>query len=497
MGARDKLVSAGIDLRVIYDSIIDMVTVQDTAFRILIFNKAVEKKFGAGLEGKLCYKVYHNRDDVCPDCAARKALASGSREASVQNIPGRPPQEITAYPLFNDKGEISAFIEQRRDIHAGTKRGSGIEALKKVESIKVLAGSMAHDFNNILTSIINNIFIAKAGISPDDNAFSRLESAEKAALKARELTRQFINFSRGSVSERKAVSLAILVEDAVNQSGARNSMRFEFDFPEGLWPVKVDEAQLRQVISNLITNADQAMPGGGLVRISSENVLLSREGFLPLKEGRYVKLTIRDFGTGILEKHLPRVFDPYFTTRKEGSGLGLASSFFIVKIHGGHITVESEYGMGSTFHIYLPASESRLNKRGKAAPKTPSKTGRVLLMEDNGEIRESVSEALKCLGYRVQTAVEGSEALELYMKGHKSDSPFDVVIMDMYVKYGLGARKTMIKLLEIDRHVKAVLTSGNSMDPVVKNFRNHGFRAVIAKPYRIEELDRILKDLME
>jgi len=492
----EKIISSGRSLRVIYDSISDRVTVQDRDFRIVSYNKAVEDCYGKGLEGKLCFQAYRNRGDVCPECTAEKAVETHSRTETVLSVPGNPPVKVTLYPVFDEGGEVIGFVEHER---ATACRGM-IEELPATRqepgSIELLAESMAHDFCNILTSVINNIFLAKSHLSPAERAFARLTAAEKASMRARELTSRFMSLSRGVGAIKSLWPLRELVEEVSAFSLALSATRCECDIPEGLWPVEVDRTQLAQVLNNLIINSDHAMPGGGLIRIGAENVLREQDSMSSPGEGRYVKLTVRDSGAGIPEAYLPRVFEPHFTTRKQGRGLGLASTYFIIKRHGGHIEVESNPGSGTTFHLYLPASERRLRQRDDVEAGPVRGRGKILLVEGDREIREPVSEALALMGYDVHPAADGSEALALYVAEREADRPFDVVVMDLVAKCGMGAEETVKMLLASDPGAKVVLTSSSLGDPAVTDFRSRGFRAAITKPYRVEELNSALQALM-
>ena len=233
--------------------------------------------------------------------------------------------------------------------------------VKKLESIAFLAGGIAHDFNNLLTGILGNISLAKMSISPDDKNFELLTRAEKASFRAKDLTYQLLTFAKGGEPVRKVVYIKGLIEDTVSFSLSGSNVKYDFSIQENLWPVEVDEVQLRQVIYHLSINAQEAMPKGGNVEIRAGNVTVGSEDGLPVKEGRYVKISVKDHGISIPKEHLKKIFDPYFTTKQmdsqKGKGLGLAVCYSIIKKHGGYIDVESEIGKGSTFHIYIPAAD--------------------------------------------------------------------------------------------------------------------------------------------
>jgi CheY-like chemotaxis protein len=253
--------------------------------------------------------------------------------------------------------------------------------------------------------------------------------------------------------------------------------------------VEVDEGQLSQVIHNLVINAVQAMPDGGIITIGAENYRSIPEG------QKCVRISVADTGTGIPEQHLQRIFDPYFTTKQQGSGLGLATCYSIIKKHGGIITVESTLGKGSTFHLALPASE--LNRTINPALQTDLAygAGRVLVMDDEEPVRETLQAMLEALGYTAECTDNGAEAVELYRKRKEEGTPFAVVILDLTIPGGIGGKEAIASLRNIEPGVKAVVASGYSTDPVMGSYREHGFSAVLSKPFQVQEMSRVLQEL--
>jgi CheY-like chemotaxis protein len=246
------------------------------------------------------------------------------------------------------------------------------------------------------------------------------------------------------------------------------------------------------VISNIIINADQAMPYGGIIRVQAENCTVQAEHALPLRAGHYVRVSIMDQGVGIPQEHLSKIFDPYFTTKPRGSGLGLATAYAILQKHDGYIAVESAVGMGTTFHLYLPAS-SQAVRSAPVIPEHPQEgRGKVLVMDDEQVIRELVEQMLSQIGYVVESASDGTEAMALYTKAREAGQPFDVVIMDLTIPGGMGGKDTIRQLQEIDPHIKAIVSSGYSTDPIMANFRHYGFCGVVVKPYNMTELSTVL-----
>jgi two-component system cell cycle sensor histidine kinase/response regulator CckA len=351
-----------------------------------------------------------------------------------------------------------------------------------------LAGGIARNFNNVLTAIVGNISLAIIEARPGDKILEKLEEAERASLKAKDLVDQLLPLSKGDEPVKRVTSMADLVKDVCISILKGSNVQCEFSFPAGLWSVEVDVGQMRQAIYNLIINAVQVMPGGGTIRISSENLAAEHIHDLPIQTGKYLHLTIQDQGCGIPAEHLSKIFDPYFTTKQTGSGLGLAAVYSIIGKHQGFITVESQLNVGSIFDIFLPALDTEgAGNKGEAAELFSGK-GKILVMDDEEMVREVAEQMLEYLGYSVTFAKDGREALGLYQEGMNSGQPFAAVIMDLTVPYGLGGKETMQELLKIDPQVKAIVSSGYSNDPVMAKYRECGFAEVLGKPYRISEL---------
>ncbi|MFZ2446743.1 MAG: PAS domain S-box protein [Syntrophobacteraceae bacterium] len=372
------------------------------------------------------------------------------------------------------------------------------EALKaqKLESVGILAGGIAHDFNNILTSIVGNISLAKLSAPPGGKILSRLEETERASLRARDLTQQLLTFSVGGKPVKKCLSIAELIRESATFSLRGSNVRLDFVLPEDLWPVEADEGQIGQVVNNLSINADQAMPVGGIVRITAENVVAGPTSALPLPHGRYVKITLADQGIGIAEEHLAKIFDPYFSTKQKGSGLGLATVYSIIKSHGGHISVDSELKAGTSFTFYLPASEKEVPVAVVEGNGRLSGTGRILIMDDEAFIHEVLGDMLEFMGYETAIAHDGAEAIEVYTEAKLSGCSFDVVIMDLTIPGGMGGKEALNRLRVIDPDIRAIVSSGYSNDPVMADFEKYGFSGVVSKPYRLEELAEVLHRVM-
>jgi len=389
-----------------------------------------------------------------------------------------------------------AVITIVRDITERKKRDEEFIRACKLKSLSTLAGGIAHDFNNLLTGILGNASIARTFVNPGDKLHKIMTDLENTSLRAKDLTQQLLTFAKGGAPVKKTVSVAKLLRDSATLVLSGSNVKCDFAIAKGLWPVEVDEGQIAQVIHNLIINAKQAMPDGGTIQVSAENFALSAENNPFIKNGKYVKITVKDTGVGIPEEHLPKIFDPYFTTKEEGSGLGLATAYSIIKNHAGYIMAESAAGVGTTFYIHLPASKKEIDRVEAVEEKLVSGKEKILVMDDDDIVRDVAGKMLTKLGYEVDFARDGSEAIELYKKSKNSGRPFGVVIIDLTIPGGMGGRETMQKLLEIDPYVKAIVSSGYSDDAVMSNYTNYNFKGVIAKPYRIEELSRTVHSVL-
>ena len=400
-------------------------------------------------------------------------------------------------PIHDEHGQLLGVVLVFRDITELRRLQEELVKAAKLESVGALAGGIAHDFNNLLTGIMGNISLAKRYIEPGE-AFDRLLEAEKASVRAKDLTQQLLTFSTGGAPIKKTISIADLIKDSVDFALRGSNIRCEFSLPDNLSLVEADEGQMNQVIVNLVINAKEAMPEGGILKIGAKNISIGRRGALPLRLGKYVEVSMEDTGVGISRKHLERIFEPYFTTKQQGSGLGLPTAYSIIKNHGGYITTRSTPTVGTTFYIYLPASDKPMLAQEKAAVGIRLVgEGRILVMDDEEIVRKFLDAELTDAGYEVELTVDGAEAIKQYTKAKGSGQPFDAVILDLTVPGGIGGKEVIKKLLEIDPSVKAIVSSGYSTDPIMSQFRDYGFCGVVAKPYGITELEKTLRSVLE
>ncbi len=398
------------------------------------------------------------------------------------------------FPIQDEQGNLSLMTGVTTDITEQKRLEEDLIRTQKMESIGVLAGGIAHDFNNILTAILGNISLAKLETKPRDPVLKRLEESERAIQRARELAHQLLTFSKGGLPVKKPVAVSPLIRDAVGFTLSGSRVRCEFHLPLDLWSVDADESQINQVLNNLTLNAAQAMPEGGIIRIRAGNKRVGSDRKIPLKPGNYVEISVEDRGLGIRKEHLSKVFDPYFSTKQKGSGLGLATAYSIVTNHEGLMTLESELGKGTTFRVYLPASKIDASGKKQSEERTHMGRGRILLMDDEQMVRDVAGQILVQLGYEVLFAREGAEAVEIYIREMDSGRPFDAVIMDLTIPGGLGGLEVMETLLGKDPNARVIVSSGYSNDPVMANFQKFGFVGMISKPYTAQELGRILHE---
>lgn len=407
--------------------------------------------------------------------------------------------EIFGSPVTDDQGQVWASVVSFIDIT--DRKGHEEERLKieKLESLGVLAGGIAHDFNNILTGIIGNISFAQRFLDATHRSYKPLLEAEKASVRAGELAHQLLTFARGGAPVKKVISLRHIVSECVSLVLHGSNVKAATDIPDSIDAIEADEGQMSQVFHNIIINATQAMPGGGTLTVTAQNEMLDDSNTLSMPPGRYVRLTFTDQGCGIADNDLKRIFDPYFTTKLTGSGLGLASVNSIINRHGGHVGVSSIIGTGTTFTIHLPSigeSYSKYQTDTAAVTTGEHNGGTVLVMDDEAMIRDMISDMLACLGYQVTVSENGAEAVSLYQTALESGTPFSVVLMDLTIPGGMGGKEAAALILAIDPKARLIVSSGYSNDPIMSDYRTYGFCAAVAKPYNMKMLGQQLSAVL-
>ena len=370
--------------------------------------------------------------------------------------------------------------------------------VKKLESVGLLAGGIAHDFNNILAAILGNINLALFDNTLKDGTKNLLAEAEKASLRAKDLTQQLLTFSKGGEPIKEVTALENIIKDAANFVIHSDRVSCRFHIPDNLWLVDIDKEQICQVIQNVVLNGSQAMPAGGLINISCENIVSGQDDALPAgKNGKFVKISIHDSGVGIPPNVVEKVFDPYFSTKQEGTGLGLAITQSIINKHDGYISLESYSGVGSTFAIYLRASEKTGTKpRESFEINQVEAQGRILIMDDEEMVRSVCKMMLAQMGHEVALSKNGEEALELYQEAAQNANKFDLVIMDLTIPGGMGGKEAVKRILAINPGAKVIVSSGYSNDPVMASCKEYGFCSAIVKPYRLKELAKVINQVL-
>ena len=496
------------------ENIPDMIVRFDSNLRYIFCNAAVEHHFGVSADvfiGKTPLEIrlpslssLEKGEQNFVNDNLKKVLDTNESlqvEQSYSFPSGTKIFQTRIIPEHDDQGKIKSLLSISSDITDSRFLESERQKTTRIESIGVLAGGIAHDFNNILTAVIGNISLARMDVESDNKkeALISIDMVEKASMKAKGLTQQLLTFSKGGSPIRKVMSLSKIVKDSVDFIMSGSNIKSNFSISSDLWNANIDEGQIGQVMYNLIINAQQAMPKGGEIQIVAENVTIDvrskrlSSSFLHcanFNDDNYVRISVTDQGEGISSRNMDKIFDPFFTTKKNGSGLGLATSYSIARKHGGYLCAESVMGKGSSFFLYLPALP--LETPDAAVVRTFVKSRRdrkILVMDDNEDLRESLSRILRQIGYEdIELTDNGSEAVELYQKYWESKKKIDVVILDLTVPGGMGGEKTIKKLREIDPKVKAIVSSGYVDKDIISNYAQYGFRAVLPKPYTVDDV---------
>lgn len=399
-------------------------------------------------------------------------------------------------PIRDTSSRIMGVVLVFRDQTETRRMEEEATRAQKLESLGVLAGGIAHDFNNILTGVLGNVSLVRATIDPSAKVQDRLADAEKALARARELTQQLLTFAKGGAPIRRPTCLATVIRDAVSFALSGAHSRCAFDIADDLWCVEADPGQIGQVLQNLAMNADEAMPEGGTVTVQARNEILPTSNACGLPPGQFVRIEVRDTGTGIAQQHLARIFDPYFTTKKRGSGLGLSVSYSIVHNHDGRIVAESSLGVGTRLVVWLPATGRTLEVHAASGQVIQQGQGHILLMDDEALIREVGQAMLGHLGYTTEVCRDGAEAIHRYTDARVAGHPFDAVILDLTIPGGIGGQEVLERLRQVDPNVRAVVSSGYSNDSILADPPRWGFQGFLVKPYRVDDMARVLSQVI-
>lgn len=396
---------------------------------------------------------------------------------------------------YDSSGNPSKVSGTFQDITERLKVERELRKTEKLESLGILAGGIAHDFNNILNAISLNLSYIQLMYDSKDKTLEVLKQTEKATIRAKELSNQLLTFAKGGLPAIKATSIQRLLEDTASFTLSGSNVRYELNISENLWNVEIDEGQISQVFGNLLINANQALPNGGLIRISAQNYVKNTNIGSDKRGENYVEIKVNDNGIGIDVENIHKIFDPFFSTKKEGSGLGLATAFSIIKNHSGTIEVTSEPNAGTTFTVYLPALNKNQDEKKFDETIKPKKTGKILILEDDEMVCEALHQMLIAIGYEVCAANEGETALKLFKKAIDMNEPFDISILDLTIPGGLGGKDTLEEMRKIDPNTKAIISSGYSKEEIIGNYEKFGFSGVVTKPYSVQDLIQVLNDV--
>lgn len=498
-------------LKVTLSSIGDGVITVDTEGRVVMLNGVAEHLCGwshseaAGKPLTLVFPIINEKTGAPQENPVAKALETGGVVELANNTillardGARRVIADSAAPMRSQDGSIIGVVLVFRDMTEKRNIEEELFKARKLDSLGVLAGGIAHDFNNLLTGIMGNISLAMVHVPHGEKTYMFLDNAEKASVRARELTQQLLTFAKGGAPVKKVVSLRDLVRESVSLVLHGSNVMGTVDIPDSIHAIEADEGQMSQVFHNIIINAKQAMPDGGTLTVTAQNENLNNANSMALPDGSYIRLSFTDQGCGIPNDDLKIIFDPYFTTKSSGNGLGLASVHSIINRHGGYIGASSVVGKGTTFTIYLPSIGETYSKYQTDLVRQTTGDhagGAILVMDDEKMIRDMTTEMLEHLGYQVTTCENGAGAITLYKAARESGAPFSAVIMDLTIPGGMGGKEAAQQILAINPDVCLIVSSGYSNDPIMSDYRTYGFNGAMAKPYNIVELGQMLSSLL-
>jgi len=505
--AENELAAEKERLAVTLRSIGDGVITTDTSGNITLLNKVAEQLTGwrqeeaAGQPLDVVFNIINERTGAQCENPVVKVLNTGkivglanhtaliAKDGTMRSIAD------SGAPIRDRDSRIIGVVLVFRDVTEQYKTEQELQRVKKIESVGLLAGGIAHDFNNILAAILGNLSLGLMDSNLQSETRRRLIEAEKATIRAKDLTQQLLTFSRGGEPIKETASLKEVIQECSEFVLHGDKVACSYNIPDNLWLVDFDKGQISQVVQNIVINASHAMPNGGTIDITCDNVEPSNEHDVFLLPGQpYVKIVIRDHGIGIQPDILDKIFDPYFSTKSGGSGLGLAICHSIISKHDGHITVQSQLGKGTTFTIYLPASsKAGPIEIGRETDVAEAFRAKVLIMDDEEMVRNVSKEMITHLGHEVVLAEDGISAIQLFSESLAEQDPIDLIIMDLTIPGGMGGKDAAREILKLDPHAKLIVASGYSNDPVMANYAQYGFCAAIAKPYEINELRKLIQ----
>ncbi|MDH3360481.1 MAG: ATP-binding protein, partial [Desulfobulbaceae bacterium] len=495
-------------LAVTLRSIGDGVITTDTSGNIVLLNKVAEQLTGwskeeaAGLPLPEVFKIINKQTGQSCENPVEQILQNGkiinlpqhtvllSKDGRERNI------DDSGAPIRDMESKIIGAVLVFRDITEQLITEQELLKVKKLESVGVLAGGIAHDFNNLLSAILGNLSLSLLAPDLTDETKSLLSEAEKASIRARGLTQQLLTFAKGGEPVKETASIREVIQDSAQFILHGGNVACNFAIPDDLWLADIDKNQISQVIQNIILNASQATPDGGLIQIKCTNIDSPARENAPLPHNKkYIKIEINDNGVGIAADIIERIFDPYFSTKQKGSGLGMTITHSIITQHGGIITVDSRPNVGTTFTIYLPATCQGKTTCTEQPAKPDKGTGksRIMLMDDEEMVRNVLKEMLTIFGHDVILTADGNEAIKAFKE---ADPPIDLIIMDLTIPGGMGGKEAVKKILEIDKNAKVIVSSGYSNDPIMANYKDYGFSGAIVKPFEVKELTNIINKVL-
>lgn len=484
-------------LSTVFDAVTDIIGIQDLDHTVIRYNKAGYDFLSTTpeeIKGKKCFQLI-GRDMPCDICATTEVLRT-NQPARIERYVTEISRwiEIRAFPVHSTDGKLERVVETLRDItdlKNAEERMLQVERQlqqnAKLESLGVLAGGIAHDFNNLLGGIYGYLDIAHKA-SENEEVQKYLDATLKTMNRARSLTQQLLTFAKGGTPKKATEPLNQFIHDTVEFALSGSNILCSYAIEEQLWLCDYDRSQMAQVIDNIVINAQQAMPLGGKIELFAKNRTINRDEHAALPQGNYIEIAIQDSGTGIPHDIIHSIFDPFFTTKQKGSGLGLATSYSIVQKHDGIIVVESNPGKGTIFRIILPASDSVESKETASSSSKSTKTGKILIMDDEQVIREAMSCMLSNADFVVITTKDGTEAIEEFTQGLDGGNKFDMVILDLTVPGGMGGKAAVDEIRKLDKNIPVIVSSGYAEDPIVQNPVEYGFTDSLKKPFLIRDL---------